>query len=420
MTNLAAQTECGSQERKTILMTRKRSYQRGAVISHNDQWTLRYREFDHTTGKWTNRRVVLGKFKNKKTALKAAEPIMAQVNERNNMEPQKLYEKITFKEFIHTRWESYRKAAKHQPSTVVHHDSLTKNHLMPFFGNKKLREVQPSDVSKFLQMKKDEKLSDNTMQNLYGMLRLMFEIAEQFDLIEKSPVRPKLHKLEFRKVEKPTLSTSQIRLILKHLATERDRLFVLLLAVTGMRMGEALALRWIDFNASKGELTINHTLFRQTLKPPKTESSRNTLKLNQHIAALLLWYKAQSAFQTDEDFIICRADGLPMNPCVVRKILYDAMDKAEIKRVKGQYGFHIFRHSAGTLLYTRSRDLKLVQGTLRHADISTTSDIYVHLDDLVLDEGTEILTGEVLGDGVLEQFFENCSLTVPQQSQMVS
>ena len=52
--------------------------------------------------------------------------------------------------------------------------------------------------------------------------------------------------------------------------------------------------------------------------------------------------------------------------------------------------------------------MKLVQGTLRHADISTTSDIYVHLGDAVLDEGTEIVTSEVLESSILEQFFENC------------
>jgi site-specific recombinase XerD len=132
-----------------------------------------------------------------------------------------------------------------------------------------------------------------------------------------------------------------------------------------------------------------------------------------------LWYKAQSAFQAD-DYIFCRPDGCPLNVELLRKTLYAAMDAAEIKRVKGQYGFHIFRHSAGTLLYAKSRDLKLVQGTLRHADISTTSDICVHLDNVVLDEGTEILTGEVLGDGVLEQFFDSCSLSVPHESQMVS
>jgi integrase len=87
------------------------------------------------------------------------------------------------------------------------------------------------------------------------------------------------------------------------------------------------------------------------------------------------------------------------------------MDKAEIKRVSRKYSFHIFRHSAGTLLYTKSRDLKLVQGTLRHADLSVTSDIYVHLDDKVLNEGAEILTAEIL---------TNCDLFVTQESKMVS
>jgi integrase len=96
------------------------------------------------------------------------------------------------------------------------------------------------------------------------------------------------------------------------------------------------------------------------------------------------------------------------------------MDAAKSKRVKGQYGFHIFRHSAGTLLYAKSRDLKLVQGTLRHADISTTSDIYVHLDDAMLNEGTETLTREVLEGSILEQFFANRSRSVPQESQTVS
>src|SRR5436190_15794166 len=73
--------------------------------------------------------------------------------------------------------------------------------------------------------------------------------------------------------------------------------------------------------------------------------------------------------------------------------------------------FLFFRHSAGTLLYEKSRDLKLVQGTLRHSDISTTSDIYVHLGDTVLREGTRILTEEIL---------LTCDLFVTQKSEMVS
>jgi integrase len=87
------------------------------------------------------------------------------------------------------------------------------------------------------------------------------------------------------------------------------------------------------------------------------------------------------------------------------------MDAAGIARVTGKHGYHIFRHSAGTLLYAKIRDLKLVQGALGHANISTTSDIYVHLSDKVLSEGTETLAEEILGF---------CAQTVPETSKMVS
>jgi integrase len=238
----------------------------------------------------------------------------------------------------------------------------------------------------------------------------MFDLAEQYDLIERSPVRPKLHKPEMPRGEKPTLNAAQIRALLEAF-DERDRLFVLLLAVTGMRVGEAMALRWVDFTAERLELSINHTVYRQKLKQPKTESSRRPLRLVPAIAGLLVAHRQQSAFATDEDFIFCRKDGRPLNHSALRNHLGKAMKAVGIKQIKGQHGFHIFRHSAGTLIYSKSRDPKLVQGTLGHADISTTSDIYVHLDDRIIAEGTEILAAEILG---------NCDPTVTQVSQMVS
>jgi site-specific recombinase XerD len=93
-----------------------------------------------------------------------------------------------------------------------------------------------------------------------------------------------------------------------------------------------------------------------------------------------------------------RPDGNTLNEPTLRNHLHAVIDKAEIKRVRQKYDFHIFRHSASTLLYTKSRDLKLVQGTLRHADICVTSDIYVHLGDVVLNEDAEILTAVIMGN----------------------
>lgn len=349
-------------------------------------------------------------FKSPKDARKAADPIMARVNESNNSTaPQRVYSEITFRDFVAGRWRDYMVHAKYQISTIEHCNSLVKNHLLPFFGQKKMVEVTPSDISGFLKSKQSA-VSDNTMQKFYGLLHLMFDIAHQYDLIMQNPVRSKLHKPEMERVEKPTLRATEVRAILAQLP-EQEQLFALLIAVTGMRMGEALALRWMDFDATRSELSISHTLYRLRLKSPKTESSMRSIRLVPVIAELLASHRRQSAFQADTDFIFYRADGRPLNANVVRRLLYKAMDAAEIKRVKGQYGFHIFRHTAGSLLYAKSRDLKLVQNTLGHSDISTTSDIYVHLDDKVMSEGTEILAGEILGKR---------DLSVTHESEMVS
>jgi integrase len=302
---------------------------------------------------------------------------------------------------------------KLQSSSLDQRNSMLEIHLLPYFGNKLMQDVQPSDISKFFQLKaKSEKAySDNTIDAFYRLLRVVFDLAEQNDVIEKSPVRSKLHRPEMVKVKKPTLNATQIREVLSHLPNEQERLFALLLAVTGLRAGEGLALRWVDFNAQLCELSINHTLYRGKLKDPKTESSKAKVRLAPQIASLLLGHQKCSSFQAVDDFIFCCEDGRPLKINTVRNHLYNAIDKTGIKRVKGKYGLHIFRHSAGTLLYAKSRDLKLVQGTLRHGDVSTTSDIYVHLDDKVLNEGSEILTAEILGNG---------DLTVTQKSEMVS
>ncbi|MFL6213613.1 MAG: tyrosine recombinase XerC [Blastocatellia bacterium] len=394
-------------------MTRKRkSYQRGNVALHFGVWTLRYRELDHRTGKWLIKRERLGKFKNKKAALRAAEPIMARVNEHNNSDrpPEALH--LTFRQFVDSRWKAYSVTAQHQPSTLDCYNSLLRCHLLPYFGEMLLKDIKPIHVSEFLEA--FDAKSGKRVGMLYALLRVMFSLAADYDLIEQSPVRTKLHKPDVEKAEKPTLAAKEIRAILDHL-DDQGRLRALLIAVTGLRINEALALRWIDFDEQSREIHVEHTLYKQRLKPPKSATSRRTLRLHPSVSYLLAAHKAESDFTAGEDFIFCRASGEPLRDTSMRRRLYQAMDAVGIERGDRTHGFHIFRHTAGSLMYARSRDLKLVQGALGHSGISITSDIYVHLDGDRVAEGTEMLAEDILGD-----FLANCDLTVTEESKMVS
>jgi integrase len=393
-------------------MTRKKSYQKGNVQLHNNVWTLRYREIDHRTGKWDTKRERLGIFKNKKAALQAAEPVMAQVNERNNSDKPPEAEHLTFRQFVESRWRAYSVTAKHQPSTIDCHSSLLKIHLLPRFGEMFLKDIKPMHISECLESLCRK--SANTQLSIYSLLRQMFDLAQQYDLIQQSPVRPKLHRPEAARVSKPTLDPMQIRALLDNLG-ELERVYVLLVATTGIRVNEGLALRWTDFDETSRKMTIAHTLYHQRLKSPKTESSKRIIRLHPAICGMLVSHRQRAAFKDEEDFIFCRPNGEPLHDTTMRNRLYRAMKATGIPRVKGKHGYHIFRHTAASLLYAKSRDLKLVQGLLGHANLSTTSNTYVHLDGATVAEGTEILTEVILGD-----FLPSCDLTVTQVSEMVS
>lgn len=104
-------------------MARRSSYQNAKPEWRNDCWTVRYRELDHQTGVWKQRRKRLegcNHKNNKKAAKSAADAFMAQVNERNN-NLQKRQERLTFKVFIEGRWAAYKALGHADDSTTKAH-----------------------------------------------------------------------------------------------------------------------------------------------------------------------------------------------------------------------------------------------------------------------------------------------------------
>jgi integrase len=150
------------------------------------------------------------------------------------------------------------------------------------------------------------------------------------------------------------------------------------------------------FEASAGTLSITHRLCRSCLGPPKTKKSRAKIQLASELVEELADRQEASGFNSPEDFIFCRLDGAPLDPDYLRReVLYPAMDRAGIKRGARTHGFHILRHTAASLLHERTHDLKGVQEFLRHSQIGTTADIYVHQSPTVVRKASELLSSEL-------------------------
>ena len=129
--------------------------------------------------------------------------------------------------------------------------------------------IDQSDQSTKLLDKAGFGTSGKYLLNLYSLLRTMFEVASEYGLVGS------LQSGE-RFIARVTggwrNSAEQIRAVLQHVPGDYRALF-LCVALTGLRMGELLALRWQDVYLGGSQLSVSHSLWRRHLVSPKTEGS---------------------------------------------------------------------------------------------------------------------------------------------------
>jgi integrase len=395
---------------KTIRMARRNSFQTGSIKpkkwKNGDKgYTIRYwvRDLSSETG-WRYKRENLRGVGDKQ-AKKILSERLNDVNMLNNNSHQQA-PNMTFADFASGLWKHYLGNKRIKPSTIYSYDSMLEKHLIPAFGAMQLGQITTVDVTKFFN-KAQERVASKYALNLYGLLNTMFDVAVQHDLIETSPVRRKLHRPQHESKEKPVLSPEQVKQVIEAIPDEYKPLFVVA-AVTGMRVGEILALRWQDIDLDAKKMTVKHSLWRGQLGTPKTKASAKTRNLSDFLVTAFRVQKLNSEFTQPDDFVFARRDGSPYDRDWVREsVLYPALDAAGIERKPRQHGFHLFRHTCGSILYGLTGDIRLAKDALAHSRISTTSDIYVHTDEI------PATVAEMVGREI------NCTLIAPQESELV-
>jgi integrase len=133
-----------------------------------------------------------------------------------------------------------------QGCEAVHEKQLrfcpTAAHLACFWRDLRIEEIVPLHVEGFTQTKLESGLSAKTVRNLLLVLQAILSFAVDNDLIARSPIR-KRHKPTVDRHEKPIWSPAQLLNILSAAPTDL-RAFFDCVALTGTRLGEALALKW--------------------------------------------------------------------------------------------------------------------------------------------------------------------------------
>lgn len=185
-----------------------------------------------------------------------------------------------------------------RPSTLRGYASKVSNHIVPALGHVLVSKLTPQMVRGFLSDASQKGLSARTVHHLRAILRAALNDAVRLEIISRNPATlvdsPRIPYQELN-----PLDPKEARELLQAVSGERlEALYSVALAV-GLRQGEALALRWADFDLAEGSLSVRGTLQRFKgrfeISEPKTARSRRTVALPDFaISALRAHHKRQS------------------------------------------------------------------------------------------------------------------------------
>jgi len=294
-------------------------------------------------------------------------------------------------------------ASSRKASTKELYSNLSRKHLEPApFGGIRLDRLKPSDVDALIlalraKTKTDPKsgedtraLSDSTLFNVYCVLRAGLDGAVRDRLIARN-VAAQVDRPTVEHKEAAYMSADEVTGLLSAAQDLRYFNVVALIVGSGVRRGEALALKWTNVNLESGRMKIDGTLGRVggklVISEPKTERSRRTLPLSPQMVALLTVHKDKQSAERlragnqwqDTGLVFTTELGTAVDPRNVLRTVEIAAKKAGITKDGGRIGVHSLRHSAANGWLENGIHIKAVSDLLGHSSISITGDLYGHL-----------------------------------------
>lgn len=268
-----------------------------------------------------------------------------------------------------------------------------RRHIVPGIGDIPLQALDRNQVKAFYAWLQDghssrngKKPSPKTVHNVHLTLHRALEDAVADSLIPRNPAQGTRHAPR-RQQEMQTWDTDQLRAFLN--ATVDDSLFPLwrLTAMTGMRRGEVLGLKWDDLSASNSTLTVRRQWKRGeqglVLAPPKTDRGLRTIDVDaETLVVLKEWRKRQLgerlAYEGEwhnDGFIFTRTDGRRQDPDVVSQRFDRIVARLRLPPMR----FHDLRHTHATLLLLAGVPAHVVAMRLGHRSVAFTLQQYAHV-----------------------------------------
>jgi integrase len=259
-------------------------------------------------------------------------------------------------------------------ATYKHH---LRQDIIPRWGAERIGDIKPFRVEGWL---KDLDYADATKTKIKNVFSVVYQHALRQDWAERNPIRH-VRQSAKRKREPDVLTYEEV-LALSTLLPPLARTMVLVAAVTGLRRGEIVGLKWMDIDFVNGAIHVRRSLVDRIEGPPKTEASKRPLPLVSGLAHVLLSWQQLSSFRKPTDWVFASsstAGQMPYWPgTVMQKVIQPAAREAGIQK---HLGWHTFRRTTATWLLANGASVKTAQDLLRHANPTMTLGTYAQAID---------------------------------------
>lgn len=345
-----------------------------------------YLGIDPATGK--ERRTTRRGFKTMKEAKQAERNLLLDVEENGLPSNQSDgFQDPTFEELASLWLENYKTTVK--PSTFENVKSKVEKMTEEYFKELKLKKITVAYCQRVV-----IELSKNyILYNHYlSVINRIFKYAVLMDILNSNPF-DKVIKPKSRQTQRKGnfLTKEELKEFLKLAQTATLSYFfplVHLMAYTGLRQGEALALKWSDIDFENKKITVNKTAVwikeKQTLQTPKTKNSKRVISIDPTTLSILkswkkdqikIYFKNGKHFEGDENFIFTnqRSDWVQIHnfiPYFKRFVTSHALKPITP---------HGLRHTHASLLFSAGVEPKNISDRLGHSTVQITLDLYTHI-----------------------------------------
>jgi integrase len=242
----------------------------------------------------------------------------------------------------------------------------------PRWGEHRLSDVRTVAVESWLH---GLLLANATKAKIRNVLHTLFAHACRNDWLLKNPISL-VRQSAKRKKTPDVLNAEELKILLADLQ-DPARALVFLTSATGLRISEALGLKWSDIDFGERVINLGRAVVHQHVGEMKTEASQKPVPMDGALAAALRHWSAQTPYRQQNDWVFASPKMHGKQPYWPETPLKCFVQPAAKRLgIAKQIGWHSFRRTFATLLKGSGEDVKTTQELMRHANSRLTLDVY--------------------------------------------